>query len=58
MTRAELLDMASMKLAEVVLLLTTAGEKRLAADAEELAEQVEFTSEPFESKVPGSPRSQ
>jgi hypothetical protein len=33
-----------MKLAEVVLLLTAAGEKRLAADAEELAEQVEFTS--------------
>jgi hypothetical protein len=55
MTRAELLDIASMKLAEVVLLLTAAGERRLAADAEELAEQVEFTSVPFESKVPGSP---
>jgi hypothetical protein len=38
MTRAELLDIASMKLAEVVLLLTAAGERRLAADAEELAE--------------------
>ena len=58
MTRAELLDVASMKLAEVVLLLTAAGEKRLTADAEELAEQVEFTSVPFESKAAGSPRSQ
>jgi hypothetical protein len=36
MTRAELLETASMKLAEVVLLLTEAGEKRLAQDAEEL----------------------
>ena len=53
MTRAELLDMASMKLAEVVLLLTAAGEKRLATDAEELAEQVEFTSVPFETMAPG-----
>ena len=30
MTRAELLEAASMKLAEVVLLLAEAGEKRLA----------------------------
>jgi hypothetical protein len=41
MTRAELLDTASMKLAEVVLLLMEAGEKRLAREAVELAQQVE-----------------
>ena len=52
MTRAELLEAASMKLAEAVLLLTAAGEKRLARDAEELAEQVEFNAMPFEGKVP------
>jgi len=40
-TRAELLDTASMKLAEVVLLLIEAGEKRLACEAGELAQQVE-----------------
>jgi len=40
-TRAELLDTASMKLAEVVLLLMKAGEKRLAREAGELAQQVE-----------------
>jgi ribosomal silencing factor RsfS len=58
MTSAELLDKASMKLAEVVLMLTAAGEKQLAAVAEELAEQVEFASVQSESKVPGKPRSQ
>ena len=52
MTRVELLEAASMKLAEAVLLLTAAGEKRLARDAEELAEQVEFNAMPFEGKVP------
>ena len=52
MTRAELLDTASMKLAEVVLLLTAAGEKRLARDAAELAEHVEFNTIPLEGKVP------
>jgi hypothetical protein len=52
MTRAELLETASMKLAEVVLLLTEAGEKHLAQDAEELAEQVEFSAVPFRGKVP------
>jgi hypothetical protein len=40
-TRAELLEAASMKLAEVVLLLMEAGEKRLAHEAGELAQQVE-----------------
>jgi hypothetical protein len=52
MTRAELLDAASMKLAEVVMLLAADGEKRLAQDAEELAEQVEFSTMPFQGKVP------
>jgi hypothetical protein len=41
-----------MKLAEVVLLLTEAGEKRLAQDAGELAEQVEFSTLPLQGKVP------
>jgi alkylation response protein AidB-like acyl-CoA dehydrogenase len=36
-TKAELLDTASMKLAEVVLLLMEASEKHLAREAEELA---------------------
>lgn len=52
MTRADLLDAASMKLAEVVLLLTAAGEKRLARDAGELAEQVEFSAVPFQGRIP------
>jgi hypothetical protein len=52
MTRAELLEAASMKLAEVVLLLAEAGEKRLAQDAGELAEQVEFSTLPLQGKVP------
>ena len=43
-TRAELLDTASMKLAEVVLLLMGAGEKRLAHEAGELAQQVEASA--------------
>ena len=51
MTRSELLKSASLKLAEVVLLLTEAGEKRLAQDAGELAEQVEFSAVPFQGKV-------
>ena len=43
-TRAELLDTASMKLAEVVLLLMEAGDKRLAREAGELAQQVEASA--------------
>jgi len=42
MTRAELLEAATTKLAQAVDLLATAGELRLAFEAEALAEQVEF----------------
>ena len=44
MTRAELLEAAETKLAEVVNLLAAAGEQRLAFDAEALAEQVGFSA--------------
>jgi hypothetical protein len=54
MTRAELLEAASMKLAEVVLLLTEAGERHLAQEAGELAEQVECTAVPPQRKVPST----
>jgi hypothetical protein len=57
MTRAELLDTASMKLAEVVLLLMEAGERRLAQEVGELAEQVEFSALPFDLKVRFTPTS-
>lgn len=52
MNRVELLEAACMKLAEAVLLLAEAGEKRLAADAGELAEIVEFRALPFEGQLP------
>jgi hypothetical protein len=42
MNRFELLQAASMKLAEAVLLLVKAGEQNLATSAGELAEIVEF----------------
>ena len=42
MDRVELLEAASMKLAEAVLLLVKAGEQHLATSAGELAEIVEF----------------
>ena len=41
----ELLEDASSRLTEAALLLVAAGEDRLAADAEELAEWVEFSSD-------------
>jgi hypothetical protein len=47
--RTELLTAASSKLAEAVILLTAAREERLAADVEDLIQQVEFTA--FESKT-------
>ena len=42
MNRVELLEAASMKLAEAVLLLAEAGEQHLATGAGELAEIIEF----------------
>jgi hypothetical protein len=57
MTRAELLDQASMKMAEVVILLSAAGEKQLAANAEELAELIEFSAIPLEAKKQNPSRS-
>ena len=43
-TKAEPLETASMKLAEVVRLLTEAGEKRMTREAEELVQQVEASA--------------
>jgi hypothetical protein len=51
MTRTELLDAASLKLAEAVILLSEAGERRLAADVGELAEIVENSAIPMRGKV-------
>jgi hypothetical protein len=42
MTRIDLLEAASMKLAEAVILLSEAGEQHLATSAGQLAEIVEF----------------
>ncbi len=53
MDRTALLSTVSSKLAEVVILLTAAGEERLAAYAEDLAHQVEVSA--HEDQVP--PRS-
>ena len=44
LTRAELLDTASIKLVEVVLLLMEEGERHLACEARELAQQVEASA--------------
>lgn len=43
MNRTELLTAASSKLAEAVRLLTAAREEKLAADVEDLIQQVELT---------------
>ena len=50
MDRTALLATVSNKLAEVVVLLTAAGEERLAAYAEDLAHQVEVSA--LEDKKP------
>ena len=55
MNRVELLEAASMKLAEAVMLLTEAGEKRLAAYAGEIAEIAEILTLPFEKLVTQAP---
>jgi len=52
MSRAELLEAASMKLAQAVLLFAEAGERRLAAEAGELAEIVELRALPLEGQLP------
>ena len=52
MNRVELLEAASMHLAEAVFLLAQAGEKRLADDARELTEIVELRALPFEGQLP------
>ena len=49
MDRTALLATVSSRLAEVVILLTAAGEERLAAYAEDLAQQVEVSA--LEDKV-------
>jgi hypothetical protein len=54
MPRAELMEAAIKKLDEVVTLLTIAGEDRLAADAQELAEWVDFSSPPLGAKLSAS----
>ena len=51
MSRVEFLEAASMKPAQAVLLLAEAGERRLAAEAGELAEIVEFCALPLEGSV-------
>jgi len=52
MSRAELLEAASMKLAQAVLLFAEAGERRLAAEAGELAEIVELRALSLEGQLP------
>jgi hypothetical protein len=47
MTRTELLDAASLKLAEAVILLSEAGERQLAADVGEIAELIEDSAIPM-----------
>jgi hypothetical protein len=48
--RTELLSAASSKLTEVVVLLTAAGEERLAAHVEDLVQQVELSA--LEGRTP------
>jgi hypothetical protein len=51
MTRDELLEAASQHLTNAAVLLTAAGEDRLALDVEEIAEWVDFTKVPFAHKA-------
>lgn len=51
MTRIELLEAASMKLAEAVILLAEAAEQRLAEIAGEMAEIVEFRAATLEGQL-------
>jgi len=52
MDRSELLEVASQYLDRVIILLTVAGEERLALDIEEWMECVEFCSASSEPKRP------
>lgn len=57
MTRAELLEGASPRLLEAVLLLTVAGEDRLASDIERLAGWIDFVaSHPSRRSCPDDAR--
>ena len=51
MTRIELLETASMKLAEAVILLAEAGERRLAEITGEMAEIVEYRAYSVEGQL-------
>ena len=57
MTRAEILEAASIKLNQAALLLAAVGEDRLAADAEELADWVDFSQVPSAGETPSDPAS-
>ena len=52
MDRSELLEVASQYLDKVIILLTVAGEDRLALDIEEWMHCVEFSSASSEPKSP------
>ena len=52
MDRSELLEVASQYLDRVIILLTVAGEDRLALDIEEWMDCVEFSSASSEPKRP------
>jgi len=57
MTRAELLEGASQRLLEAVLLLTVAGEDRLSSDIERLAGWIDFiASHPSSQRCPDDVR--
>lgn len=57
MTRAELLEGASQRLLEAVLLLTVAGEDRLSSDIERLAGWIDFiASHPSRRRCPDDAR--
>ena len=50
MDRRELLEAASQHLATAIILLTAAGEDRLALDLEAIASRLAFTSLPLDAK--------
>lgn len=50
MNRRELLEAASQHLNTAIILMTAAGEDRLALDVEEIAEWLDFTSSPRDAQ--------